>query len=267
MPELESPESGSDNGRGLDALERAREAFSRRAWAAAYSAFESAERTAPLDACDLEQFATCAYLLGRDAEYLKTLERAYHAHLSAKERARASRAAFWVSLHLLLRAEPAQARGWLGRAQRCLDTEAPDCLEHGYLLLPRIEEQLGAMHYEAAGAAAARAIEIAQRFGDQDLIAFARHLQGRLQVLQGEVLRGLAVLDEVMVSATAGELSPITTGLLYCSVIESCHSVYALDRAHEWTRALAAWCDEQPDVVAFSRERSLPSAVRGPVDL
>ncbi len=249
MHEPESSESGDDKD---GALALAREAFARRAWAAAYGAFESADGRTPLHAGDLERLATCAYLLGHDAEYLKTLERAYHAHLSAKECARASRAAFWVGLHLLFRGEAAQASGWLGRAQRCLEAEAPDCLEHGYLLLPGIEEQLGAMRYAAAGAAAARAVEIAQRFGDEDLLAFARHLQGRLQMLQGEVQRGLAVLDEVMVSATAGELSPITTGLLYCSVIESCQSVYALERAHEWTRALAAWCDEQPDMVAFS---------------
>jgi DNA-binding NarL/FixJ family response regulator len=41
-------------------------------------------------------------------------------------------------------------------------------------------------------------------------------------------------------------------GLMYCSVVRHCQKVYALDRACEWTTALAKWCDEQPEMVAFS---------------
>ena len=69
---------------------------------------------------------------------------------------------------------------------------------------------------------------------------------------QGQVERGLALLDEAMVAVTAGELSPLVTGLIYCSVIEGCQQVYAFDRAREWTAALAQWCEEQPEMVAFT---------------
>ncbi len=54
-----------------------------------------------------------------------------------------------------------------------------------------------------------------------------------------------------MLAATAGELSPIVTGLVYCGAIASCQRVYALDRAREWTSALAVWCDAQPQMVTF----------------
>ena len=49
-----------------------------------------------------------------------------------------------------------------------------------------------------------------------------------------------------------GELSPIVTGLIYCSVIEGCQQVYELRRAREWTAALTRWCEEQPDMVNFT---------------
>jgi DNA-binding CsgD family transcriptional regulator len=40
--------------------------------------------------------------------------------------------------------------------------------------------------------------------------------------------------------------------LIYCSVIEACQDVYALSRAREWTAALSRWCEQQPDMVAFT---------------
>ena len=68
---------------------------------------------------------------------------------------------------------------------------------------------------------------------------------------QGRVGEGLSLLDEAMVGVIAGELSPVMAGLVYCSVIEGCQEVYALDRAREWTAALGRWCGEQPEMVAF----------------
>ena len=35
-------------------------------------------------------------------------------------------------------------------------------------------------------------------------------------------------------------------------MIDGCQQVYALDRAREWTSALAQWCEAQPEMVAFS---------------
>jgi DNA-binding CsgD family transcriptional regulator len=55
-----------------------------------------------------------------------------------------------------------------------------------------------------------------------------------------------------MVAVTSGGLSPIVTGLLYCSVIDGCQAVYALGRAREWTAALTHWCEQQPDMIAFT---------------
>ena len=55
-----------------------------------------------------------------------------------------------------------------------------------------------------------------------------------------------------MVMVTAGELSPLVTGLMYCTVIAACQQVYALDRTREWTAALAHWCEGQPEMVAFT---------------
>jgi DNA-binding CsgD family transcriptional regulator len=191
-------------------------------------------------------------MLGRDDEYNAALERAHQAYVDCGDLDRAVRCAFWLSLTLMLRGEPGRATGWLGRAQRLLERAARDCVERGYLLMPVVARHEIAGDYEGAHAAATAAAEIAERFGDADLLAIAMHSQGNALVAQGRVGEGLALLDETMVAVVAGELSPIVTGLMYCSVIDGCRRAYASRRAQEWTAALTRWCEEQPDMVAFT---------------
>jgi DNA-binding NarL/FixJ family response regulator len=106
--------------------------------------------------------------------------------------------------------------------------------------------------WAAAAEGADAAARIGEHFSDADLVATARHLMGLISMQRGLVREGLALLDEAMLAATAGELSPLVTGLIYCSVIEGCHEVYALERAREWTLSLADWCAAQPEMVAFT---------------
>lgn len=236
----------------IEELGRGRESYAKRAWTEAYESLSRADRAAPLGAKDLELLATSAYMLGRDDEYLSALERAHHAYLDAGEALRAVRCAFWVGVNLAFRGEMGRASGWLGRAQRLLERQERDCVEQGYLLLPLMFEHEATGDYEAAAATAAEAAGIGERFGDRDLFALAVQSQGILLVKQGRVEEGLRLLDEAMVAVTTGELSPIVSGLVYCGVIMGCQEAYELRRAREWTAALTRWCEQQPDMVAFT---------------
>ena len=91
---------------------------------------------------------------------------------------------------------------------------------------------------------------IAERFGDDDLAAIALMEQGHALVKEGRVEEGLRLVDETMVAVTAGELSPIVAGIVYCNTIAFCRDVYEVRRAREWTGALTRWCEAQPDMVA-----------------
>lgn len=235
-----------------EGLRLGRAAYERRAWDDAYGHLARAAEAAPLAPEDLERLAMSACLTGRDEDYLRTLERAHHACLDADQCIRAARAAFWLGLRLAFRGEIGPATGWFGRAQRLLEREPHDCVEHGYLLLPRVEERLAAGDPDAAYAAACEAAAAGERFADADLVACARHLQGRVRLRQRRTAEGIALLDEAMVSVTAGELSPFVTGLIYCSVIEACQQAHDLKRAREWTSALSRWCSEQPQLVSFT---------------
>jgi DNA-binding CsgD family transcriptional regulator len=233
-------------------LERGRESYARRAWMNAYESLSHADQAAALGAEDLELLATAAYMLGRDDDHLGGLERAYRVYLDAGEALLAARCAIWVGMHLSIRGEMGRATGWLGRAQRLVEREGRDCAERGYLLFPPMFQYEATGDYEAATATAAAAAEIGERFGDADLFALAVHSQGIILVKMGRVVEGLGLLDEAMVAVTAGELSPIVSGLVYCGVILGCQDAYELRRAQEWTAALTRWCEEQPDMVSFT---------------
>jgi tetratricopeptide (TPR) repeat protein len=233
-------------------LARGREAAGRLAWADAYTALSLADRSSPLAGEDLELLATAAYLLGRVEESLQALQRAQQIYAEGGDLRRAARCAFWIWFHLINQEELAQASGWLARANRLLEHEQQECPERGYMLIPVAFQHVVAGDYTGARRAAARAAAIGRRVADADLVAFALVLHGRAMVREGRVGEGLALLDEAMVAVVAGELSPPVAGTVYCSMIDACQEISEWRRAHEWTAALTAWCEKQPDMITFT---------------
>jgi DNA-binding CsgD family transcriptional regulator len=232
----------------MSGVARGREHYRKGAWREALDAFASADRTKPLEREDLDRLAICQGLLGLDEDFLATLERSHHAHLEAGDTLRAVRSAFWLGFRLAYLRERARAGGWFGRAHRLLEGQG-DCVERGWLLGPVVQQQMAEHDFAGAHETAGRVAAIGERYGDGDLIAFGRMSQGQALVRQDRIREGLALLDEAMVAVTAGELTPIVTGLIYCMVIHSCQQVFALERSREWTAALSSWCADQPEVV------------------
>jgi DNA-binding CsgD family transcriptional regulator len=235
----------------VEQLTLARAAHRARAWQDAYDLLARADQATSLAPDDLELLATAAYLLGRQDEFIQAMERAHHAYVAAAALPRAVRCAFWIGAVLELAGRSGHASGWLARAQRLLD-HAGDCVERGYLLLPQLLEQVGVRDWEAVATTAADVAAIAERYGDRDLFALAVHEQGHALARLRRPADGLRLLDEAMLAAVAGELSPVVAGLVYCGVIAYCQDLYEVRRAREWTEALTRWCDQQPQMVAFT---------------
>src|SRR5438128_1001628 len=117
-------------------LVRGRDAVARRAWAEAFESLSEADRGTALGPDELELLATAAYMVGRDDEHMRSLERAHHAYLDLGRIPRAVYCAYWIGHNMMLRGEGGPATGWFGRAQRLLDRQEEDCAERGYLLIP-----------------------------------------------------------------------------------------------------------------------------------
>ncbi|HEX6350729.1 MAG TPA: LuxR C-terminal-related transcriptional regulator [Candidatus Dormibacteraeota bacterium] len=167
---------------------------------------------------------------------------------------RAARAAFWVGMALFLRGEMPRANGWFARGQRILDEAGLDCVERGYLRIPAAIRAGQEGDPSAAYRIHAETIAIAKRFGDEDLITFARQGQGRALLLKGDIEGARAVMDEVMVAITTGQVAPIVLGCVYCSVIVGLRQIYDVGRAREWTAALERWCESQPGLEMYRGE-------------
>ncbi|HET7608376.1 MAG TPA: helix-turn-helix transcriptional regulator, partial [Gammaproteobacteria bacterium] len=234
------------------ALEHARRHHAARAWTLAFEAFQAADRSQELDADDLQRFATAAYLVGRDDDYLALLERAHDLHLRQGRPLQGVRCAFWLGLRLLFRGEGGRASGWFSRAERLVESHAAACAERAYLLFPAVDQAIRSGELEKAASMAAAMVEMGERFADAELVTCSRFDEGLILLRQGDVARGLARLDEVMLAVTSDKLWPIVTGLMYCAVIGACQEVCAASRAREWTDALSAWCGQQPEMMAFT---------------
>lgn len=234
-----------------EVLERGREAFRARSWRDAYEGLHDADRTAPLEPADLERLATAAYLTGHDAESTDAWARAHQAWREEGDQSRAVRCAFWLGFALVQRGDMAQGGGWLARAGRTVEEHGLDTVERGYLLVPGGLMAMGAGEPDIALERFARADSLARRFGDHDLATLGMLGQGEALLRMGRTAEGLGLFDEAMVSVTAGETSPMISGLVYCAVIDGCHRVFDVRRAREWTAALDRWCEQQPGLVPY----------------
>jgi DNA-binding CsgD family transcriptional regulator len=223
-------------------------------WAETYARLSTADQQSVLAPAAIAELAIAAYLTGHEAESLDHLTRAHQACVSAGDVRGAARSAFWLAYVSMFKGDRAQCAGWIARGGRLLDESGADCVERGYLLIPTGVQAVATGDVAKANAIFAEAERIGERFGERDLVALARQGFGRTLMRLGEIARGVALLDELMIGVTAGELSPWVAGTIYCSVIAACFDIFDLRRAQEWTAALHRWCAAQPEIVPYRGE-------------
>ncbi|HEY9324865.1 MAG TPA: helix-turn-helix transcriptional regulator [Agromyces sp.] len=234
-------------------LDHGRTAFAEHRWSAAYEALRRADDERGLAPADLERLSTATLLLGRDAEGIDVATRAHEAHLEGGNAAGAARIATWIGIYLMGKGDGARANGWLARARRIADATATGVDSSAALLLVAAAlDHLASGDPSRAERTFAEAFAIAARVHDRDATALAQLGQGQALLMLGDAVGGLALLDEVMVAVTAGEISPVASGVVYCQVINTCHLAFDVRRAQQWTIALDRWCGDRPEMVMFS---------------
>ena len=220
-------------------------------WRETYERLHELDESSPLAPAGLVELAMAAYLVGKDTESFATLVRAHQGFVRQGELRQAGGIAARLASISLGSGDAAQAAGWMARATRLLEDSGDAGVERGHLLIPAARQSLVQGNLADAEAKFAEAADIGERYGDADLMNLARQGRGRALIELGHVERGIALLDEVMIAVTAGEVSPIVAGIIYCSVIAACSELCDIGRAREWTEALTRWCDAEPDIVPY----------------
>jgi ATP/maltotriose-dependent transcriptional regulator MalT len=231
--------------------ERVRESVRTGPWLAVYEDL-GARDPASLTAVELDALAEAAWWLCKTDESIAVRQQAYAAFRKAENDRGAARTAARLFHEHFYRGESAVAVGWLRRGFRHLERD-PDCIEGGWLQLAEAELHLHQGPLEQAVDAAAQALQTARDHGDADLAAIGLQLQGRALAAQGRIDEGLELLDEAMTAVLTGELTPLATGWVYCSVILACKDLADLRRASEWTEAARVWCEALPATTPYSQ--------------
>ena len=228
------------------ALERARVAAATGDWRDAYGLLSEMDARTPLAGPDLALLAGAAYAAGHPDVTIEAWERIHRASVQAGDHLAAAGAAVRVAMHLLFdMALMAPVRAWLTRADRLLQDHQEDSSIHAWLAVVRNYERLLSGDFENARHWARRAIE-AGTGHDPAAAAIGRVAEARSLILQGDVTRGLALLNEAAAAAVAGELDPLWTGLVYCEVVCALQALGQYDLAEEWTTAMERWRHGQP---------------------
>jgi tetratricopeptide (TPR) repeat protein len=235
-------------GAALEDLDAAREALKRRNWREAFVRFTAAGAVSELEAEDLERLAEAAWWLA-DPVCIRAREQAHRRYQQRGQREAAGRVALALAEDHYHRLARSVAQGWLQRAERDLEG-LPETATHGWL--ERIRTMLAlevARDPDAAMRRAERVLEIARRMGDTDLEALAIQDRGRILITLGQVAEGMALIDDAMTFASAGELTPRTAGRTYCNMISTCERLGDYGRAAEWHDAAHRWTGAHADSV------------------
>jgi class 3 adenylate cyclase len=225
-----------------DPLQAGREAMERRDWPAAYERLSAANAENGLGPEDLELLAKASWWNGHANESIETRERAYSLFLEHGDRAKAAFAALTLRRQYATKNAGSIAQGWLARAEELLEDE-PESTSTADLEVARAAGPWGSGDLELALEHIDRALDIASRFDDRDLWAWALHYRGMILVDRGDLEQGWALMEQTCASAAGGELGAYTTGGVFCNVINVCRDLADYRRGSEWADVAKRWCE------------------------
>jgi DNA-binding NarL/FixJ family response regulator len=200
-------------------------------WAEARSAFEAVLGTADLPRAH-DGLAEALWWLGEPRASLAHRERAFVGFRRAGEDVAAAAAAIEACVvHLINFGNGAAAGGWLARAESLAGGEL-----QGWIWLMRA---FMVPDTDVACALMRRCIGAGRETGDVDLELSARSDLGGRLVADGRVAEGLALIDEALAGALAGECRRRATVVwACCTMLAACETAGDLERATQWLRVV-----------------------------
>jgi DNA-binding CsgD family transcriptional regulator len=237
------------------ALELGRTAVAERRWADAYERLAGVDAADGLTAPDLELLATAAFLRGEAEAAVAALTRAHEASLANGDTEGAARTAAWLALYQIELGDLSHNFEWVPKGLRLASGIAEPSVVAGLVRVPPAIAQFASGDPLGAIPRFQEVRVIADRFHDRDLAAVASFCQGKCLIEVGDDVEGFARFDEAVAAVAGGHVSPISSGVILCTVVGDAHLGFDLARVIEWTKVLDDWCRRQPELVAYSGQR------------
>jgi DNA-binding CsgD family transcriptional regulator len=232
-------------------LLEARAAFAGADWQAAKEFYRLLLAADPDDPDALDGLGQSLWWLGEKRAGMELRAKAFVGYQRRGDNERAGFIAAYLAAEYRIAGNPSVALGWLGRARRLLEG-LDDCAARGWLEIELSKRAAEPVDEERHGQ---RGLELARRIGDSDLEAAALSHVGLARISQGRVEEGMAVLDEAIAVAVAGEAEdPLAIGEACCITLVACEQLADVRRARDFGRAvsdfvrrrnylpLAPWC-------------------------
>ncbi len=227
----------------VDLIESSREAMAHNSWPDAYELWRQADQSKKLGPVELEDFALSAWWTGQPDRCIDIRERAYSAYHRNGDDTNAGKLALQIAEDHFHKGSDTLGRSWLKRAIDLLGTEG-ETIEAAWLM-----RAMSVVAFEAdndldrALKLSEKAYQRAVELGDPNLQALTLHDRGRVMVAGGDVEGGMRLMDEAMVGAVGGELEAVTTGRIYCNMIDICEQLADYRKAGDWSDAAKRWCE------------------------
>jgi len=226
-----------------DYLSQAEEAISHHEWAKAVDILLSATEVHDIGADGYEMLGQAAWWIGRQKVSIDAREKAYALRIGEGDFVRAGRLCLFIAE--LYFYENAQAVGayWFRLGKEILEKHK-DSAAYGWYLRAEAQSAFDRdSDLDGAMNIAYRALGVAKEQGDPNLECLSRHDIGRFLMSAGKVTEGLQIMEDAMSLVMSGQVEAMTSGRLFCNMIDACDQLVDFQRAGEWDTVARNWCE------------------------
>ncbi len=226
-----------------DFRNQAQEAIAHHEWSRAVEILLAASKTQDIGAEGYEMLGQAAWWIGEQKISIDAREKAYAMRINEGDFASAGRLCLFIAELYHYENARAVSAYWFRLGKEILEKHK-DSAAYGWYLraeaisaFERDSDLASAMHF------ALQAEEIGREQGDRNLACLVRHDIGRFMMSSGKVHEGLEIMENAMSLVMSGQVEPMTTGKLFCNMIDACDQLVDFQRAGEWDAVARNWCE------------------------
>lgn len=190
-----------------------------------------------------EELAWSCWWLNDTPKVFEHRLKAYNLYLENNDKLGASRTASWICLDYLdFKGDFAVASGWLQRAENLLEG-LEDSPELGFIkILKARQVYMTEKNSQLSFNLIDESLKMCKSFDNTEVEMIAKGLKGFILVIEGNIPKGMPLLDEATVLAVHNQKNDLNLATITC-----CYLIDACERIRDYERA-RQWCNNVKDI-------------------